>query len=233
MKKALLFVAAVFMSCIAAKAEVLPPAGSTVEYYNCKGFAYLFYETNEWKSEVVVDGSTVYMKNVFANFSNAKWIEGTLADGVVSFPAGQNIGDYLLYTVGLSDDPEDEYYDLPLVAYNNLIKQQDVVRFSFNPDTKTIKLIDHMAAAYLTDYKFDLEQYAGTCKPDGQLTMVGSGETYVLQPTAVNDVNVEGVKTISLVYNLNGALVGSSVPQEAGLYIVRYTDGTATKTLVK
>lgn len=173
------------------------------------------------------------MKNVFANFSNAKWIEVTLADGVVSFPAGQNIGDYLLYTVGLSDDPEDEYYDLPLVAYNNLIKQQDVVRFSFNPDTKTIKLIDHMAAAYLTDYKFDLEQYAGTCKPDGQLTMVGSGETYVLQPTAVNDVNVEGVKTISLVYNLNGALVGSSVPQEAGLYIVHYTDGTATKTLVK
>lgn len=202
MKKFLLIAAAMFMSCVAANAEVNPPAGSTVEYYNCKGFAYLFYTTNEWKSEVIIDDTDVYMKNVFADFSNAKWIKGTLADGVVSFPAGQNIGDYLLYTSGLSDDPEDEYYDLPLVAYNNLIKQQDVVRFSFNPDTKTLKLIDHMAAAYLADYKFDLEQYAGTCKPDGQLTMVGSGETYVLQATAVNDVNVAGdIKTVKTIKN--------------------------------
>ncbi|MCQ2288566.1 MAG: hypothetical protein MJZ74_05655 [Muribaculaceae bacterium] len=233
MKKFLLIVA-VLMGCMAANAETVPPAGSTVEYYNCKGFAYLFYETNEWQSEVAIDGTDVYMRNVFANFSNAKWIHGTLdADGVVSFPSGQNIGDYLLYTSGLSDDPEDEYYDLPLVAYNNLIKKQDFVRFSFDAASKKLQLIDHMAAAFLTDYNFDLEQYAGTCKPDGQLTMVGSGQTYVYNYTAVDDVNVEGVKAVSQVYSINGSLVGNTVPQQSGIYVVRYTDGTAAKVQVK
>lgn len=147
------------------------------------------------------------MKNVFADFSNAKWIAGTLSDGVISFPGGQIIGDYLLYSSGLSDDPEDEYYDLPLIAYNNLIKKQDAVRFSFDADTKTIKLIDHMAAAFLADYNFDLEQYAGTCKPDGQLTMTGTGQTYVFQPTAVRDLNVESVNSVATKRIVNGQII--------------------------
>lgn len=207
MKKVLLLLAAVFVSCIAANAQTVPPTGSTVEFYNCKGFAYLFYTTNEWQSEVVVDGNDVYMKNVFADFSNAKWIAGTLSDGVISFPSGQIIGDYLLYSSGLSDDPEDEYYDLPLIAYNNLIKKQDAVRFSFDADTKTIKLIDHMAAAFLTDYNFDLEQYAGTCKPDGQLTMTGTGQTYVFQPSAVHDMNVDSFNSVATKRIVNGQVI--------------------------
>ncbi len=52
-------------------------------------------------------------------------------------------------------------------------------------------------------------------------------------PTAVEDVNVDGVKTVSGVYNVGGQYVGTEVPSSNGVYVVRYTDGTAAKVAVK
>lgn len=52
-------------------------------------------------------------------------------------------------------------------------------------------------------------------------------------PTAVEDVNVEGVKAVSGVYSINGQYVGTEVPAGNGIYVVRYTDGSAAKVAVK
>lgn len=51
--------------------------------------------------------------------------------------------------------------------------------------------------------------------------------------TGVEDVNVESVKTVAGVYGINGQYMGNEIPATNGIYVVRYTDGSAAKVAIK
>ncbi|MCQ2290371.1 MAG: hypothetical protein MJZ63_03730 [Muribaculaceae bacterium] len=52
--------------------------------------------------------------------------------------------------------------------------------------------------------------------------------------TGVKDVNIDGgVKAVAGVYSITGQYLGSQVPEGRGVFVVRYTDGSATKVAVK
>lgn len=52
-------------------------------------------------------------------------------------------------------------------------------------------------------------------------------------PTGVTDVNSGGVKAVAGVYSITGQYLGSQVPEGRGVFVVRYTDGSAAKVAVK
>lgn len=52
--------------------------------------------------------------------------------------------------------------------------------------------------------------------------------------TGVKDVNIDGgVKAVAGVYSITGQYLGSQVPEGRGVFVVRYTDGSAAKVAVK
>lgn len=52
--------------------------------------------------------------------------------------------------------------------------------------------------------------------------------------TGVKDVNVDGgVKAVAGVYSITGQYLGNQVPEGRGVFVVRYTDGSAAKVAVK
>lgn len=181
-------------------AEVTPPACATYEYYTASTFLYQFCEDHEWQATIAIDGDKMYIKDVFPFLVNAKWIEGTIDNGVVTFTAGQIIGDY--------DDPELEniYTDCMYYGLNNQFEREDVT-FSWDASTTTLTLTNYESGTRNDSIPDNLfyEVTDGTSDPSCTLTFKGTG----VAPTP---------STVTISANQD--------PQDADAYYSTYYNGT-------
>lgn len=182
-------------------AEVTPPACATYEYYTATTYLYKLCDDHEWQATIAIDGDKMYIKDVFPFLVNAKWIEGTIDNGMVTFTAGQIIGDY--------DDPESEniYTDCMYYGLNIQFEREDVT-FSWDASTTTLTLTNYESgtinASHLPENRF-CEVTDGTSDPSCTLTFKGTGEG----PTP---------STVTISANQD--------PQEADAYYSTYYNGT-------
>lgn len=167
----------------AAGGTVTPPADATFETYNATSFIYLIHNDDEWEATIAIKDDKMYIKNVLPYFANAKWIEGTIDNGIVTFAAGQVIGDLDLSLVGRGGT--NVYPDCKYYGFNASFVREDVT-FSWNATTKTLMLTNYESGA-ADDNCSEEEAYIATdgwSDPDCVLTFVGTGVT----PTGVEAV---------------------------------------------
>lgn len=134
------------------------------------------------------------------------------------------------------------YYVLPkndtghyeAFEYKNASMAQDIYHVTTHPNySKVLNIVAGAGQEELTFYVKAVYTEASGLAPTYhslQNVQVHANDGF---PTAVEDVNVEGVKAVSGVYSINGQYVGTEVPAGNGIYVVRYTDGSAAKVAVK
>lgn len=201
MKKFLLLAVAAVLSCVAVSAqEVTPPAKAQIEIYKGTSYSYAIYEDVEWKALVAVSGNQMYIKNIFPNMVNTKWVVGTITGSKVVFEGGQVIGDQDQAAMG----GETYFSNCMLYGVTEEFEMGNA-SFSWNENTKTIKALDYEVGSIVNWTDEDGEPilamndgFDGTSDADATFTLVGTGEIYT-EPQAVS---------YSLVGYINGADYG-------------------------
>ena len=196
MKKFLLLVAAMLVAGVSVQAqEVTPPAKAQIEVYNGSSYSYATYEDEVWQAQVAIAGNQMYVKNIFPNMQNTKWIVGTISNGKVVFAGGQALGEQDQTLMG----GEDKYIDCTFYGVNEDFELIDAT-FSWNESTKTLKSLDYELASYTALASGFNDMFDGTSDPDATLTLVGTGE--IVDPvTAINDIKVEASKVYKTIEN--------------------------------
>ncbi|MBQ0120037.1 MAG: hypothetical protein KBT13_02795 [Bacteroidales bacterium] len=203
MKKFLLLVAAMLVAGVSVQAqEVTPPAKAQIEVYNCTGYSYSLYEELEWEALVATSGNQMYIKNLFPNMQNIKWVVGTISNGKVVFTGGQVMGDQDQTLIG----GDMKFEDCKLYGASEDMEPIDA-SLSWDETTKTLKALDYEIASWV-DWEDEqggwvlamLDAYDGYSDPDAAFTMVGTGE--IVDPvTAINDIKVEASKAYKTIEN--------------------------------
>lgn len=107
---------------------VTPPQAMTTETYTLQGSGF-YYDggwtamSATWSLLVGFDGNDVYIRGL-GYYMNEAWVQGTLADGKVTFASGQFLG----------NDGNDAFY---LVATESVSPWGDLDSFAFDYDAET------------------------------------------------------------------------------------------------
>ena len=110
--------------------------------------------------QVAFDGNTIYVQGLAYYFEEA-WLKGTIAEGVVTFPTGQFVG-------------EDEYGKEYMLGYNG--EEICDIDFAYDPEAKTL--------TQLTDYIVENGESKDELNPYGSWTNVvlHEGEPVIIDP---------------------------------------------------
>ena len=184
MKKSLLIAATLMVAGVSVQAqEVTPPAKAQIEVYNGSSYSYAIYEDVEWQSQIAISGNQMYVKNIFPNIQNTKWIVGTISGSKVVFERGQIVGDQDQSLMG----GEEKYENCMLYGIDDDFNTTDAT-FSWNEATKTLKSIDYEVASCIDwqdedgEYMLAMnDAFDGTSDSDATFTLVGTGE--IVDPT--------------------------------------------------
>lgn len=184
MKKSLLaFALMALASASSLFAAVTVPDGVEIETYTGSATGTKVGAA-EWDAQVAVDeaNSTIYVKDMlpgYAETGKSQWIKGTLEDGIVTFKTYQN--------AGYQKVKNTTYTYCEIFGVNN--KKMVAATFSWDASTKTLTSTNEAVRSYSEDYMNTIEDYT-------DLVLVGP-----TTPTAINDVKVEGAKTMKVIEN--------------------------------
>lgn len=193
--------------------EVTPPAKAQIEYYDGSSYSYATFDDEEWQAQVAIAGNQMYIKNIFPNMVNTKWVVGTITGNKVVFAGGQVMGDQDQSLMG----GETYFTDCMLHGVNDDFEFVDAT-FSWDEATKTIKATDYEVASIVNWTDEDGEPilamndaFDGTSDPDATFTLVGTGEIVDPTPTVINDITVKAEKAVKTLENGQVVIIKNGV----------------------
>lgn len=116
--------------------------GPMAEIYHGASYSYAVYEDLEWDSIVYFQGEDVYIKNIFPNMQNTKWVKGTKNGSNYVFEGGQVFGDQDQTLLG----GDLVFTDCMLYGMNDDWEYVDAT-ISWNPALKKLKVMDYEIAS--------------------------------------------------------------------------------------